>query len=357
MDYSAGYDESYGGSAPPQDYSNYGYGAPVMPPRGGMPPTRGGPAPRGAGRGARGGPPRGGGHPGQRPPAGYGGASAYDQGYNQGYQQQQQQPYEQSPLDAEVEIVTREMHQEIGLLDQGGEYGEQFKNARRLLVTEVERLENNIDPEWLEVDVEKPIRLIRKVLIPTFRHPRFNYVGKVLGPKGTTLQNIAKQYKCHVYVLGRGSTRDRKQEEELLNSGDPAYAHYAGPLHVKIETNAPPALAYQRVANVLDVLRQLLQPVKDTHIPGITTMGEGGDDKNDEKNGSGEEDDEDKIKGLKPQPKTGGNGAPRGGGGFRGAPRGNGMGRGGPPGRGRGGPGGPMRRGTGAPRGGGFNPY
>lgn len=30
----------------------------------------------------------------------------------------------------------------------------------------------------------------------------------------------------------RGSTRDRAKEEELLNSGDPNYAHYAGPLHV-----------------------------------------------------------------------------------------------------------------------------
>jgi hypothetical protein len=46
-----------------------------------------------------------------------------------------------------------------------------------------------------------------------------------------------------------------------LNSGDPNYAHYAGPLHVKVETNAPPSLAYQRVSGVLDVLQQLLQPV------------------------------------------------------------------------------------------------
>ncbi|CAD5208364.1 unnamed protein product [Bursaphelenchus xylophilus] len=366
MDYGAGgYEEGYGA---PQEYANYGYGAPVLPPRGGMPP-RGGPAPRGGGgpRG-RGGPPRGG-HPGQRPgPGGFGGGGQGFDGFgggNPGFQP----PYEQSPLDAEVEIVTREMHQEIGLLDQGGEYGEQFKNARRLLVTEVERLENNIDPEWLEVDVEKPIRLIRKVLIPTFRHPRFNYVGKVLGPKGTTLQNIAKQFKCHVYVLGRGSTRDRKQEEELLNSGDPAYAHYAGPLHVKIETNAPPSLAYQRVANVLDVLRQLLQPVKETHIPGITTGVPEGDDK-DDKNGDDDDDDGDKeLKGLKPQPGGGPRGQnrpPRGGppggrggpGRGMGGPRGNGMGgRGGPPrGGGRGGPGGPMRRG-GPPRGGGFAPY
>ncbi|KAI6204019.1 KH domain-containing protein [Aphelenchoides besseyi] len=273
--------------------------------------------------------------------------------------------YEQSPLDAEVEIVLNEMHTEIATLDQTGEFGEQFKNARRLLSTEVERLENNIDPEWLEVDVEKPIKLIRKVLIPTFRHPRFNYVGKVLGPRGTTLQNIAKQFKCHVYILGRGSTRDRAKEEELLNSGDPNYAHYAGPLHVKIETNAPPALAYQRVSGVLEVLQQLLQPIKETHIPGITNpMEEHKDDKNGEEEPHEENGDQkqspDEEKGpesseasemkmqsnmMPPRP----SGMPnRGPGAPRGMGRGGGMPRG--PMRGRGGM---IARGPRMPRGGG----
>uniref|UniRef100_A0A183BPP1 KH domain-containing protein n=1 Tax=Globodera pallida TaxID=36090 RepID=A0A183BPP1_GLOPA len=176
-----------------------------------------------------------------------------------------------SPLDAEIQIVLREIQSEMHQLETSGEYGEQLKNARRLLATEATKLENNIDPEWLEVDINKPIKVSKKVLIPSFRHPKFNFVGKVLGPKGTTLQNIAKSYKCHVYILGRGSTRDRTKEQEMLNSGDPQYAHYGGPLHVKVETTAPPAVAYQRVAGVLAVLAELLQPVKDTHIEGITT--------------------------------------------------------------------------------------
>lgn len=194
-----------------------------------------------------------------------------------------------SPLDAEIQIVLREIHNEVQVLEQSGEYGEQFKNARRLLTTEATKLENNIDPEWLEVDIQKQIKVSKKVLIPSFRHQKFNFVGKVLGPKGTTLQNIAKTYKCHVYILGRGSTRDRAKEQELLSSGDPQYAHFGGPLHVKVETTAPPATAYSRVAGVLEILSKLLQPIKDTHIDGITTEplpgaegggegGEGGDD-------------------------------------------------------------------------------
>jgi hypothetical protein len=87
-------------------------------------------------------------------------------------------------------------------------------------------LQNSVDPEWLEVDIPKPIKVTKKILIPNFRHPhvrlafqalrfplrfQFNFVGKILGPKGQTLQAMAKQFKCHIYVLGRGSTKDRNK--------------------------------------------------------------------------------------------------------------------------------------------------
>ena len=110
-------------------------------------------------------------------------------------------------------------------------------------------MENSIDPEWLEVDIVKPIKVTKKVLIPVYRYPKvipfdfnfyliqFNFVGKILGPKGATLQNLCKTYKCHIYVLGRGSTKDINKEQELLMTNDPQYAHYGGPLHVKVFFN------------------------------------------------------------------------------------------------------------------------
>lgn len=105
---------------------------------------------RGRGRGQRGGgfQPRGGMSAGGADlDYGYGGGANFGAPFDAGF--------EQSPLDAEVAVVLSEMHGEIAALDVSGEYGEQFKNARRLLTTEVDRLENNIDPEWLEVDIEK----------------------------------------------------------------------------------------------------------------------------------------------------------------------------------------------------------
>jgi len=368
--------QEYGQQFPGEDYGGYGgYGAPMGPGRGGH--GGGGHMPYGYGGG---------------PHAGYGGPPMQGMPMMPGGMPGPYPPdMMPSPLDAEIQVVCREIRQELATLDQSGEYGEQFKNARRLLTTEAGKLENNVDPEWLEVDIPKPIKVTKKVLIPSFRHPKFNFVGKVLGPKGTTLQNIAKQYKCHVYILGRGSTRDRAKEQELLQSGDPQFAHYGGPLHVKIETTAPPAVAYTRVAGVIQVLTELLVPVKDTHIPGITTMmpesldGGGVKTEGDEDGGGprkgGEGDSGDENGGSPADPPGGadgrggyGGGRGRGGGPFRGGGMHGGMGmmggggmppfRGGGGGRGgfRGGPprgfrgGGPMRGGRGGPPVG-YHPY
>lgn len=197
-------------------------------------------------------------------------------GYGMGYPPQGFPPQEMaSPLDAEIQAVLREIHSEVAGLDASGD---QFRNARRLLNSEKERLENNIDPEWLEVDVQKPVKVCKKILIPIYRHPhvsplfqnlefkhlnfQFNFIGKVLGPKGATLQTLCKTHKCHIYILGRGSTKDREKEAELLNSGDPQHAHFSGPLHVKVETVAPAYVAYGRVAAVIEELSRILQPVK-----------------------------------------------------------------------------------------------
>ncbi|EYC01285.1 hypothetical protein Y032_0108g22 [Ancylostoma ceylanicum] len=294
----------------------------------------------GGGAGGFGGPGRQGGFGGGPPGGGFGGGFG---GPGGGFGGPAGFDAAQSPLDAEIQVVIREIHNELGMFDASGEYGEQFKNARRLLAAESDKLENNIDPEWLEVDIPKPIKVTKKVLIPNFRHPRFNFVGKILGPKGASLQAMAKTYKCHIYVLGRGSTKDRNKEQELLSSGDPQYAHYGGPLHVKVETIAPAHIAYKRVAGVLEELNRILQPVREDTTPGHLKEGENGNGDANEggdgaKDGGNDGDD-------KQQNSFGGG---RGGFGDRGR---GGRGGGGPRGgfRGRGGPGG------GRPRG--FRPY
>lgn len=103
-----------------ENFGDYGYGN-YPPPSYGYGPPRGG-------HGGNGGAMPYNGYPGQSgPPAsGYGpppGVGGFDAGY------------QQSPLDAEVATVLHEMRTELSSMDLAPEFGDQYRNAKRLLTS------------------------------------------------------------------------------------------------------------------------------------------------------------------------------------------------------------------------------
>lgn len=61
-------------------------------------------------------------------------------------------------------------------------------------------------------------------------------------------------------ILGRGSMRDKRKEEELRAAGDPMYAHLNDDLHVVIEV-AGPFSEYKLLAGVAEVRKMLIPSV------------------------------------------------------------------------------------------------
>ncbi|CAH1640797.1 unnamed protein product [Spodoptera littoralis] len=116
------------------------------------------------------------------------------------------------------------------------------------------------DSKYLDVFRDKPTKVTVKVLVPVKEHPKFNFVGKLLGPKGNTMKHLQEETMCKMAVLGRGSMRDRQKEEELRNSLDPKYAHLTDELHVEISALAPPAEAHARIAYALAEVKKYLVP-------------------------------------------------------------------------------------------------
>lgn len=51
---------------------------------------------------------------------------------------------------------------------------------------------------------------------------QFNFVGRILGPRGLTAKQLEKDTQCKIMIRGKGSTRD-KQKVSL--SGFEAVAH------------------------------------------------------------------------------------------------------------------------------------
>lgn len=113
------------------------------------------------------------------------------------------------------------------------------------------------------VVTEDIVKLSEKVIVPVKEYPKFNFVGKLLGPRGNTLKRLQQATQTRMSVLGSGSTRDKEKEEELKNSDDPKHEHLKEPLHVLIEVEAPRSEAHARLAAALAEIKKYMVPEND----------------------------------------------------------------------------------------------
>uniref|UniRef100_G1P1J9 KH RNA binding domain containing, signal transduction associated 3 n=1 Tax=Myotis lucifugus TaxID=59463 RepID=G1P1J9_MYOLU len=129
--------------------------------------------------------------------------------------------------------------------------------------TEIEKFqkgEGKDEEKYIDVVINKNMKLGQKVLIPVKQFPKFNFVGKLLGPRGNSLKRLQEETLTKMSILGKGSMRDKAKEEELRKSGEAKYFHLHDDLHVLIEVFAPPAEAYARMGHALEEIKKFLIP-------------------------------------------------------------------------------------------------
>ncbi|CAM5107966.1 KH domain-containing, RNA-binding, signal transduction-associated protein 3 isoform X1 [Chelonia mydas] len=138
-----------------------------------------------------------------------------------------------------------------------------FTHALRLVNQEIEKFqkgEGKEEEKYIDVVINKNMKLGQKVLIPVKQFPKFNFVGKLLGPRGNSLKRLQEETLTKMSILGKGSMRDKAKEEELRKSGEAKYFHLNDDLHVLIEVFAPPAEAYARMGHALEEIKKFLIP-------------------------------------------------------------------------------------------------
>lgn len=146
-----------------------------------------------------------------------------------------------------------------------------FIHAVRLITKEIDGIQNpkkdeaKATPELRMIDIHAPkfpkVECILKVPVNEF--PKVNFVGRIIGPGGSTLKGIQDVTNTRIAILGKGSQRDKKKAEELLNSGDPKWTHLKLPLHVKISAIAPVDQAHIQIGQACSEIMKLMQ-VDDT---------------------------------------------------------------------------------------------
>ncbi|RZF33329.1 hypothetical protein LSTR_LSTR007674 [Laodelphax striatellus] len=170
-------------------------------------------------------------------------------------------------LEGKVGEYVRELLKEKVALDPA-----QWPNAMRLIDQEVKTTQSQGAkvlkdiPRYVDIYREKPIKVTVKVLVPVKEHPKFNFVGKLLGPKGNSLKRLQEETMTKMAILGRGSMRDKAKEEEMRQALEPKYAHLCDDLHIEICALAPPAEAHARIAYALAEIRKYLVPDSNDEI-------------------------------------------------------------------------------------------
>ncbi|GAY37716.1 hypothetical protein CUMW_031190 [Citrus unshiu] len=130
-------------------------------------------------------------------------------------------------------------------------------NAYRLL---------NQAQNWLSSQGSSSGLIVKRTIrvdIPVEKYPNFNFVGRLLGPRGNSLKRVEASTECRVLIRGRGSIKDPAREEMMR--GKPGYEHLNEPLHILVEAELPVEIVDARLMQAREILEDLLKPVDESH--------------------------------------------------------------------------------------------
>ncbi|MQM05493.1 hypothetical protein Taro_038308, partial [Colocasia esculenta] len=128
------------------------------------------------------------------------------------------------------------------------------------------------------VPASSVVKKVVRLDVPIDKFPNYNFVGRLLGPRGNSLKRVEATTQCRVYIRGRGSVKDSvkdflldlninmacpsTQEDQLRDK--PGYEHLNEPLHVLVEAEFPAEVIDTRLNQAVGILEDLLKPVDES---------------------------------------------------------------------------------------------
>ncbi|KAA8498516.1 Protein quaking-A [Porphyridium purpureum] len=98
-----------------------------------------------------------------------------------------------------------------------------------------------------------------KLPVPADKYPDYNFVGRLLGPRGATLKALERDTGCKIMIRGKGSIR---KDKEMEVRGKPGWEHvFNEPLHVVVEAENEEAVATRALNRAKEAVELLLVPV------------------------------------------------------------------------------------------------
>ncbi|XP_041827669.1 protein quaking-A isoform X1 [Melanotaenia boesemani] len=144
-----------------------------------------------------------------------------------------------------------------------------FTHLERLLDEEINRVRKDMYSDTVNglvdrhpLELPEPIgpivHLQEKLFVPVKEYPDYNFVGRILGPRGLTAKQLEAETGCKIMVRGKSSMRDKKKEEQ--NRGKPNWEHLNEDLHVLITVEDTQARAEIKMKRAVEEVKKLLVP-------------------------------------------------------------------------------------------------
>ncbi|KAL4377608.1 hypothetical protein GQ457_02G037170 [Hibiscus cannabinus] len=123
----------------------------------------------------------------------------------------------------------------------------------------------SLTENWLNSQGSSSGLIVKRTIrvdIPVDIYPNYNFVGRLLGPRGNSLKRVEANTECRVLIRGRGSIKDPAKEEMMR--GKPGYEHLNEPLHILVEAELPVEIVDARLMQAKEILEDLLKPTDES---------------------------------------------------------------------------------------------
>uniref|UniRef100_A0A8R1I772 KH domain-containing protein n=2 Tax=Caenorhabditis japonica TaxID=281687 RepID=A0A8R1I772_CAEJA len=138
-----------------------------------------------------------------------------------------------------------------------------FNNVERLLDDEIGRVRVALfQTEFPRVELPEPagdmMSITEKIYVPKNEFPDYNFVGRILGPRGMTAKQLEQDTGCKIMVRGKGSMRDKSKESS--HRGKANWEHLEDDLHVLVQCEDTENRVHIKLQAALEQVKKLLIP-------------------------------------------------------------------------------------------------
>uniref|UniRef100_A0AC34QYU9 K Homology domain-containing protein n=1 Tax=Panagrolaimus sp. JU765 TaxID=591449 RepID=A0AC34QYU9_9BILA len=125
-------------------------------------------------------------------------------------------------------------------------------------------LHQNHSESFVLPESEFKVSKQHKILVP--EHPNYNFIGRILGPRGISVRQLESATGCGILIRGKGSVKNGQREEMLRCKETPGFEPLKEQLHVLITAKGrTESEAERKLDNCRRRIEMLLKPEYDDY--------------------------------------------------------------------------------------------